>query len=361
MEKSTSKILILLSIISAIGLVTLYSASYIMTYRYPYPPPDYYLVHQIVAIMVGVVLMIFFSLFDYRKHESYTGLYYILTIVALIAVFFSSRVAGSHRWISIGSYSIQSSEFAKIFLLIYLAAYVSRKNGEISTFKDGIVDPIIRLLPIYLLVFFEPDLGTTILLFLITLVVLYIAGAKLLHVLGVIGLGVLGILGAYAAGLLHAYQAERLTSFFTYLITGSSNYQANMALSAINSGGLFGTGPGGSVYKFFLPVQFSDFIFAVFGEEFGLIGIILIMILYYMLIREIVHISLRVNDIFAKVYITGYAFLIGIQVLFNAGVSLGILPVTGVTLPFFSYGGSSIIALLAGLGIVINIAYSNRD
>ncbi len=361
METSTRRILILLSIIATIGLITLYSASYIMTYRYPYPPPDYYLIHQIVSMIIGVVLMIILSLFDYRKHESYIGFYYLITVLALIAVFFSSKVAGSHRWIGIGSYSIQSSEFAKIFLLIYLASYVFRQNGDISTFKKGIFDPIVRLLPIYILVFLEPDLGTTILLFIITLVVLYIAGAKLIHVLSVIGLGLLAFLGAYGAGLLHSYQAERLTSFFTYLVTGSSNYQANMAMSAISSGGLFGSGPGGGVYKFFLPVQFSDFIFAVFGEEFGLIGIILILLLYYMLIREIVHIAIRVNDIFAKVYVTGFAFLIGIQILFNAGVSLGILPVTGVTLPFFSYGGSSIIALLAGLGVVINIAYTNRD
>ncbi len=255
METSTRRILILLSIIAAIGLITLYSASYIMTYRYPYPPPDYYLMHQIVSMIIGVVLMIILSLFDYRKHESYTGFYYILTLLALIAVFFSSRVAGSHRWIEIGSYSVQSSEFAKIFLLIYLASYVFRQNGNISTFKKGIFDPIVRLLPIYVLIFLEPDLG----------------------------------------------------------------------------------------------------------EEFGLIGIILILLLYYMLIREIVHIAIKVNDIFAKVYVTGFAFLIGIQILFNAGVSLGILPVTGITLPFFSYGGSSIISLLAGLGVVINIAYTNRD
>ncbi|MCL4408474.1 MAG: FtsW/RodA/SpoVE family cell cycle protein [Thermotogae bacterium] len=361
METSTRRILILLSIIAAIGLVTLYSASYIMTYRYPYPPPNYYLVHQVVSMIVGVILMIILSVFDYRKHESYTGIYYILVIVALIAVFFSSGIVGSHRWISIGSYSVQSSEFAKIFILIYLASYVSRKNGDISTFKTGIFDPLVRLLPIYLLVFLEPDLGTTILLLILTLIVLYIAGAKLLHVLSIVGLGLLAFFGAYAAGLLHSYQAERLTSFFTYLVTGSSNYQANIAMSAINSGGVFGSGPGGAVYKFFLPVQFSDFIFAVFGEEFGLIGIILILLLYYMLIREIVHIALKVDDIFAKVYVTGFAFLIGVQILFNAGVSLGILPVTGVTLPFFSYGGSSVIALLAGLGVVINIAYTNRD
>jgi cell division protein FtsW len=115
MEKSTRRILILLSIISAIGLITLYSASYIMTYRYPYPPADYYLVHQLVALVVGVILMVILSLVDYRKHEAYTGLYYILTLVALVAVFFSSRVAGSHRWIMIGSYSIQSSNSQKSF------------------------------------------------------------------------------------------------------------------------------------------------------------------------------------------------------------------------------------------------------
>ncbi len=361
MEKSTRRILVLLSIISAIGLITLYSASYIMTYRYPYPPPDYYLVHQLVMMIVGIILMIFFALFDYRKHESYISLYYILTIIALVAVFFSSRVAGSHRWIMMGSYSIQSSEFAKIFLLLYLASYVFRQNGDISTFKKGVFDPIVRLLPIYLLIFLEPDLGTTILLFLITLVVLYVAGAKLLHVLSIVGAGLLTFFGAYAVGLLHSYQADRLTSFFTYLMTGQSNYQSMMAMSAINNGGLLGTGPGNAIYKFFLPVQFSDFIFAVFGEEFGLIGIILLMLLYYMLIREMVHVAVGVDDIFAKVYIVGFATLIGLQVLFNTGVSLGILPVTGITLPFVSYGGSSVTALMAGIGVVINIAYSHRN
>jgi cell division protein FtsW len=252
-------------------------------------------------------------------------------------------------------------QFAKIFLLLYIASYVYRQNGDISTFKKGVFDPLVRLLPIYVLVFLEPDLGTTILLFILTLVVLYVAGAKLLHILGVVGAGLLIFLVAFAMGFLHSYQAERLTSFFTYIMTGQSNYQSTMAMSAINSGGFLGSGPGGAIYKFFLPVQFSDFIFAVFGEEFGLIGIVLLILLYYMLVREIVHIGIKVEDTFAKVYIVGFAFLIGLQILFNAGVSLGILPVTGITLPFVSYGGSSIIALLAGLGVVINIAYTNRD
>lgn len=361
MEKSVAKILILLSAISAIGLIALYSASYIMAYRYPFPAPDHYLMRQITSMVVGVVLMIVLSLFDYRKHESYTGIYYILTVLLLIAVFLTHDSVGSHRWINLGSFTLQSSEVAKIFILLYLAAYVSREKGEISSFGKGLLEPIVKLIPIYILVFLEPDLSTTLLLVALTLVVLYISGTKLFHVLSLVGAGGLGIFGAYKLGLLHSYQSGRISSFFNFLMTGQTNYQSMMALSAINHGGFFGTGPGGALYKFYMPVQFSDFIFAVFGEEFGILGMAVLLLLYYMLVREIVHVSFKVDDIYAKVYITGFGFLIAFQVLLNAGVSLGILPVTGVTLPFVSYGGSSVISLLAGLGVIINIAYTNRD
>ena len=361
MQKSVAKILIFLSVITVIGLVALYSASYIATYKYPFPPPDYYFKRQISAIIVGAVLMLFTVLFNYKKHESYTGIYYLITIFLLMAVFFSHGVMGSHRWISIGSFSFQSSEFAKIFVLIYLASYVQREEDDIRTLVGGILEPLLKLSPIYLLVFFEPDLSTTIFLIVLTLTVLYISGARLFHVFVVLGLGALTLFGAYSSGLLHSYQKDRLTSFLTFLTTGHASYQSSMALSAINNGGLVGTGPGGGIYKFYMPVQFSDFIFATFGEEFGLLGISILLFLYYLLVREIIHVALKLDDMFAKVYITGYGFLIAFQILLNAGVSLGILPVTGVTLPFVSYGGSSIVSLMGGLGVVINIAYSQKD
>lgn len=361
MDRSIAKILVLLSVITVIGLVALYSASYIATYKYPFPPPNYYFERQISAIVVGGILMLLTSFFDYRKHESYTGIYYIITILALLAVFFSHGVLGSHRWVSLGPLSLQSSEFAKIFLLIYLASYIYRENGEISTFGKGVIEPLLKLSPIYILVLVEPDLSTTAFLVILTLTILYVSGARLYHILSIFGIGVFAVFGAYKLELLHTYQIDRLTSFFLFLTTGHTNYQASMALSAINHGGFLGTGPGGGIYKFYMPVQFSDFIFAVFGEEFGLLGITILLFLYYMLVREIVHIGLRVNDIYAKVYIVGYAFMIAFQILLNAGVSLGIIPVTGVTLPFVSYGGSSIVSLMAGLGVVINIAYSSKD
>ncbi len=361
MQKSVAKILVFLSVIMVIGLVALYSASYIAAYKYPFPPPDYYFKRQISAIIVGSILMLFTALFDYKKHESYTGIYYLITIFLLVTVFFSHDVMGSYRWISIGFFSFQSSEFAKIFLLIYLASYVQRKRKGIRTFVGGVLEPLIKLSPIYLLVFFEPDLSTTIFLLLLTLTVLYIAGARLYHVLSMFGIGVFIVLGAYESGLLHVYQKDRLASFLTFLTTGHAGYQSSMALSAISHGGLIGRGPGGGIYKFYMPVQFSDFIFATFGEEFGLLGISILLFLYYLLVREIIHVALKLDDMFAKVYITGYGFLIAFQILLNAGVSLGILPVTGVTLPFVSYGGSSIVSLMGGLGVVINIAYSQKD
>lgn len=361
MERSIAKILILLSVITVIGLVALYSASYIATYKYPFPPPNYYFKRQISAIVIGAILMLFTSLFDYKKHESYTGIYYVITILMLLAVFFSHGVFGSHRWISFGPLSLQSSEFAKIFLLLYLASYVYRENGEISTFSKGVLEPLLKLTPIYVLVLVEPDLSTTAFLVILTLSILYVSGAKIYHVLSILGMGALAVFGAYKLDLLHAYQMNRLTSFLSSLTTGHVNYQASMALSAINHGGLFGTGPGGGIYKFYIPVQFSDFIFATFGEEFGLLGMTILLFLYYLLVREIVHIALKIDDIYAKVYIVGYAFMIAFQILLNAGVSLGIVPVTGVTLPFVSYGGSSIVSLMAGLGVVINIAYSSKD
>ncbi len=363
MQKEMYRILTLLSIVVTVGLVVLYSTSYIAAYRYPFPPPDYYFKRQISALGVGFFLMLFTALFDYRKHESYTGVYYILTILSLIAVFFSAGAMGSHRWISVGPFSFQSSEFAKIFLIIYISSYVQRSGEEkIRTFSGGVLEPLFKLLPVYLLVFFEPDLSTTLLLVSLTLLLLYIAGARLYHVLGVFAFGAFLAWGAYVGGFLHSYQKARLASFLTFLSTGHTNYQSAMALSAISHGGFLGTGPGGGIYKFYMPVQFSDFIFATFGEEFGLLGISLLLFLYYLLVREIVHVALKIdNDPFARMYVTGFALLIAFQILLNAGVSLGILPVTGVTLPFVSYGGSSMISLMGGMGVVLNIAYAKKD
>ena len=347
----------------ALGLIILYSASYIAAYRYPFPPPDYYFKRQLSAIFLGTLLMVFTSFFNYKKHESYTGVYYVITIMALISVFFSHGVMGSHRWISIGPFSFQSSEFAKIFLLIYLSSYVYREGEErIRTFSGGVLEPLVKLSPIYVLVFLEPDLSTTVFLITLTLLVLYIAGARLYHVLTVFAFGGFSVWLAYITGFLHTYQKERISSFLSLLTTGQSNYQTSMALSAISHGGMVGTGPGGGIYKFYMPVQFSDFIFATFGEEFGLLGISLLLLLYYLLVREIIHIALKIeDDEFARTYITGFGLLIAFQILLNAGVSLGILPVTGVTLPFVSYGGSSIVSLMGGLGVILNIAYSKKD
>ncbi len=363
MQRDVAKLLIYLSTVIVIGLIVLYSASYIAAYRYPFPPPDFYFKRQISALFLGILFMIFTSFFNYKKHEAYTGIYYILTLIALIAVFFSHGVMGSHRWISLGPFSFQSSEFAKIFLIIYLSSYVYRNDEEhIRTFVGGILEPLLKLSPIYVLVFLEPDLSTTSLLLLLTLSILYVAGARLYHILSIFALGGLLIWGAYAGGLLHSYQRARLSSFLTLLSTGKTNYQASMALSAISHGGIAGTGPAGGIYKFYMPVQFSDFIFATFGEEFGLLGISVLLLLYYLLIRELIHVALKIeDDAFAKTYITGFGLLIAFQILLNAGVSLGIFPVTGVTLPFVSYGGSSLVSLLGGMGVIVNIAYSKRD
>ncbi len=363
MQRETYRILLLLSTVLTVGLIVLYSASYIAAYRYPFPPPDYYFKRQVSALLLGIVLMVFTSLFDYRKHESYTGIYYIMTLFALTAVFFSSGAMGSHRWISVGPFSFQSSEFAKIFLIIYISAYVQRAGEErMRTFIGGVVEPLLKLSPIYLLVFFEPDLSTTVLLVTLTLLLLYIAGARLYHVLSIFAAGGLMAWAAYVGGFLHSYQKERLASFFSFLSTGHTNYQSMMALSAISHGGFTGTGPGGGIYKFYMPVQFSDFIFATFGEEFGLLGISLLLFLYYLLVREIIHVALKIDDDpFARMYVTGFALLIAFQILLNAGVSLGILPVTGVTLPFVSYGGSSMVSLMGGMGVVVNIAYAKRN
>jgi cell division protein FtsW len=363
MQKDVSKILIFLSTVIVMGLIILYSASYIAAYRYPFPQPDYYFKRQLSALFIGILVMIFTSFFDYKKHESYTGIYYILTVIALISVFFSHDVMGSHRWISLGPFSFQSSEFAKIFVIIYLSSYIYRQEeGRIRTFVGGVLEPLVKLSPIYILVFFEPDLSTTILLILLTLFILYVAGARLYHILSIFALGGLFTWVAYVGGFLHSYQKERLSSFLNLLSTGQTNYQASMALSAISHGGIAGTGPAGGVYKFYMPVQFSDFIFATFGEEFGLLGISVLLLLYYLLIREIIHLALKIeDDAFAKNYITGFGLLIAFQILLNAGVSLGIFPVTGVTLPFVSYGGSSIVSLMGGMGVILNIAYSKGD
>ncbi len=307
---------------------------------------------HVERLVVGVIFMIITAMIDYKVHEKLAFFYYLLSIGLLIMPLFHPAVGGSHRWVSLGSFNFQPSEFAKIAVIIFLSNYISQNKSRIREFYRGFLLPVLSVLPILGLILIEPDLSTTAILFVLILLLLYSHGVKGLYVLATICFLVILVLGLARMNiLLHDYQLERLRSFFQ----GQIPEQVSRALQAIREGRMLGEGLGTGTVKLTVPAVATDFILAVLGEELGLVGIIGVMTLFIILVGVLLKSLEKITDTFATCYVTGFSFLILIQFLVNLGVVSGGMPVTGVTLPFVSYGGSSLVTMLAAFGIVVNI------
>ncbi|ABV33204.1 MULTISPECIES: FtsW/RodA/SpoVE family cell cycle protein [Pseudothermotoga] len=303
-------------------------------------------------LCVGVVLMIIASMFDYRNHIKFSWFYYFFALGLLSLPFFFPGANGSRRWVSISGANFQPSEFAKIIFIIIIATYISQNKERMGEFVSGFLKPLLYSFPFFALIVLEPDLSTTMIFIFLALLMLYSHGTKGRYIF----LTLLGLFSVfYIAGktgiILKDYQIWRLRTF----INGQVPEQVSKALQAIREGGLTGKGLGIGEVKVSVPAVVSDFILAAVGEELGLIGILGIIILFFILIALLLKHAEKLQDTFATAYISGFSFLIMLQVMVNLGVVTGTLPVTGVTMPFMSYGGSSIVTMMAGLGIVINI------
>ncbi len=352
---------LLISVVLAIvifGLIMLSSASSVVSFQ-KYGDPNYYLKHQfLVGVLVGAVGFLIVSKIDYRLWRKLSLMLLVFTIILLVFVFIPGvgfGYGGANRWIGIFGYTFQPSELAKLTFILYLAALLEKKGEGVKDFKHGLLTFVFLLGIVAGLILLQPDMGTMLSLVVSSIAVFFVAGAAWSH-LALIGLGGTGLI--FLLIKMAPYRAARLTIFLNPEIDPQGiGYHINQALLAIGSGGIFGLGLGYSRQKFnYLPEVAGDSIFAVIAEELGLIFSILLIGLFIMLMLRGYKIARSAPDTFSKLVATGITSWFVFQAFVNIGTMLSILPLTGIPLPFISYGSSALTISLIAFGVLINIS-----
>ncbi|OAA89258.1 lipid II flippase FtsW [Clostridium coskatii] len=341
----------------AIGVVMVYSASsYKAFFDKSTRDSMFYLKRQGLWAIIGTFLMFFTVKFDYKRIKKYTKLLMIISVIFLLAVFAFESRKGAQRWITLGSVGFQPSEIAKYIVVLYMAKSIELKGGrKIETMLYGVL-PYLLVSAFYAgLVFAEKNLSIAAVIMIVTLIILYVSGAKITHVLGVVGLVVLG---GIAGIIFEPYRMARFTSFLNpWSDPKGKGYQLIQSLLAMGSGGIWGMGLGRSRQKcYYIPEPHNDFIFSIIGEELGLIGCTVIVILFIVFVWRGIVIAIRAKDTYGTILATGITSVIAVQAIINIAVVTGAMPVTGVPLPFISYGGSALTINMIAVGILLNIS-----
>lgn len=318
------------------------------------------IITQAVAFLIGTGLVAIIMLFDYNSIGKYYKHLYIASIVLLLLVMIpgiGSRQYGAKSWIHFGGVNLQTSELVKLTFILSYAKIIDNHKDKIKDVRV-ILKLVSYALPIILLILAQPDLGTAIVFVSIIFFMLYSVGLSKKIIRNVVMAGL--VLSPVMYLFMAPHQRIRIINFFNP--TASSNYHVLQSMIAIGSGGLFGKGlyNGSQNQESFLPVRDSDFIFAVIGEEFGLVGMIFIVVMFGLLISRLITIAKRSKDSYGSIIVAGITGMFAYQVIQNIGMTVGLMPVTGLTLPFVSYGGSSIITSMANLGIVLNVYLRRR-
>lgn len=324
--------------------------------------PQSFLKKQLLNIVIGVALGLACSLFDYRMLRVYAPFIYLLSILGLVLVLtpVGATINGSHSWIVLGGgFSVQPSEFAKVALVAGLAMLLAerRDNEEVPRATDMLMALALAGLPVAL-VMLQPDLGTVMVLLALVVGVLAMAGTKLRWLIGLAALGIGVSITAIQLGVLEDYQVNRFAAFANpELDPRGVGYNANQARIAIGSGGLFGKGlfEGSQTAGQFVPEQQTDFIYTVAGEELGFVGGIVIIGLFAVILWRAGRIARHADDLFGALVAAGVICWFAFQVFENVGMTLGIMPITGLPLPFVSYGGSAMFASFMAVGLLQNV------
>jgi rod shape determining protein RodA len=330
--------------------------------------PKTFLKKQGLFVVLGVITMVVVALIDYRRLEPLATILYWLIVLSLVGVFVvGSSAQGAARWFSLGPLQLQPSEFAVLALILAVASYCQRRDEEGLAWRDVFRLLIMAGIPI-LLVLMQPDLGTAMIMLITLLIMLAVAGLPIrILVLLLVGV-VLAALVAVEGGLLHHYQIARLTSFLntgnksTNPYVQSAIYNLQEAKNAIGSGGLFGSGigHGAQTNLGYVPEQQTDFIFTAVGEQLGFVGAVGVLSLLGVIAWRVLHAAVVARDTFGRLVCAGLFTFFSFSVFQNAGMTMGIMPITGIPLPFMSYGGSAVITNFIAVGILLNI-YRRRD
>ena len=345
-------------IILIFGLVVLSSAGVVEGQK-KFGSSYYYLNHQLLlGVLPGLVLMFLLSKIDYKfwKKISFIILFGALTLMVLVFLpKFGYGLKGATRWLSIGGFSFQPSEVLKLGLIIYLAAWFGNRDNRIKNWAYGTMPFLVILGVVAVLLLLQPDIGTLIIVTAISAAIYFFAGSPLKHLMII----ALLILGAFSLMVVvEPYRLNRVKTFFDPSIDPKGiSYQVNQSLISIGSGGMFGVGFGKSTQKFgFLPEVINDSIFAIVAEEMGFVGAMFLISLFILLSLVMLKVANDTSDKFGKLLVMGVATWIVGQALINIAAISGLVPLTGIPLPFVSYGGTAMMMLLAGMGIVLNVA-----
>ena len=354
-------------LVSAVGVVMVYTAT-----RGPLltsgDDPKTFLKKQGLFVVLGVITMVLVALFDYRRLEPLATVVYWLTVLALVGVFaVGSRAQGAARWFSVGPLQLQPSEFAVLALILAVAAYCARRDEEGLAWRDVFRLLIMAGIPIAL-VLLQPDLGTAIIMVIVLLVLLAVAGLPI-RILVMLFIGTAFVaLVAVEAGLLHSFQIARLTTFLNPGAKSSNPYVKSAifnlqeAKDAIGSGGLFGSGigHGAQTNLGYVPEQQTDFIFTAVGEQLGFVGAVGVLSLLGVIAWRVLHAAVVARDTFGRLVCAGLFAFIAFSVFQNAGMTMGIMPITGIPLPFLSYGGTAVLVFFAAVGLALSVGARRR-
>ena len=342
------------------GLFILFSASWIKSLEITDGASRiFFLKNQLLKFIPGIAVFLIASHFNYRRLQYLAPILMVGSFLLLAYTSMQGCDGDSCRWLSIGPISFQTSDLARFAVILFLADYIDRNYKYMDQFVKGIVIPFACILPICFMIIIQPDNSTTLILLSIVFALLFIGGVSFPQI------GTVGVLsvGAILIFIVNSknYALGRILSFLDPNSAGSMGYQSSQALIGLKQGGLTGMGIGESIQKHsYLPETHTDFIFAIIGEELGFIRTSVFMLAYTIILFRAIQISKKSNDIFGIILSVGFGLSITFYALINIGVAINILPVTGVPLPFVSYGGSSLIINLLMVGILLNISKAQR-
>lgn len=351
---------LLILVLLTIGIIMMFSASYPLAYA-DYGDSYYYLKRQLIFAVIGVAAMIGLSYLNYHIFYRLAKVFIVISYAVLIVVLLMPSQSGIHRWIGVGPFTIQASEITKFCVIVFLAFWGTKYYDKMKYIKYSFLPGAILFVTTAVLLVMEPHYSCIVIVFLLVLIMLFMAGmpGKYFVIIG-IGAGV-AFLIAWSTGLL-GYAMTRMDGWGQALIYTTEDmwqttWQTRNSLYAIGSGGLWGLGLGQSRQKYlYLPEPQNDFVFAIVCEELGLIGAGVILIIFGLLVWRGITMSQKAGDTFGKLLGCGLTAQVGLQVVLNILVITDWLPNTGISLPFFSYGGSSLIMLLAQMGIVLSVS-----
>lgn len=353
-------VLITTVLLIGIGIVMIYSSSAIIAME-RYNDPYFFLKRQAIWVAMGSILMALILRLDYRIIRKLTYPAIFITVVLLILLLipqFSREIGGARRWLHLGPISFQPSELAKSTLILYIAHSLVKNADKLQDFTFGYLPNLVILGLFFLLIFFQPDLGTALIILMVVFTLFFVAGVRFLYIffsflmiIPFLCVTVLGVTGV-------TYQKIRILAFLNpWHDPLGSGFQIIQSFLALGRGNILGLGIGEGKQKlFYLPEPHTDFIFSVIGEELGFVGTVSVIILFAILIWRGVRISIRSQDLFGTYLSLGITMMIGIQAIINMGVAVGLLPTKGIPLPFISLGGSSLIVSMISIGMLLNIS-----